>query len=676
MNIFDPLLKYRLSAGMMLLLSFLLALSAHHYYGQKVYESMVEFSVCDTCVKDSANPVMECKYSLPANMIPRDIKAGRLFNAASGLLIKFAKCVLMIVLLRTFIPNDLVNIIVLFMFAAAGGHINPPSYSLFINQPSAYDFRDLSGIFVIASLIGILRRKLFLAGVLSACLFLIHLKVGISWMILVSLNMFVFFVLKKKNIKISVKDMAALMLPFVFVAAVYSLKSFIGAFVKSNAAHFPLYMQMLKMEPDDYYFIYRLQTDRLLLCLMLCAGAANVFFYHLFIKDRLSDRHKGLFSHPLTVFTLVVYILFGISIALELAAKYIPTAMFFSIAALRIWSLIFLFGFISAALAGIFASLSLGLAVDELRIKITPQGAAKALAFILIFAPVAAFFMPSGESKDAEYGLGMYKGLLNGGKLAAMELYKKENDWVYSEEGPALMPVTKDRIRSIEGVFSRINWEIASGNEKKAKYLFSQVGNEAGDVDTLYFRCLAENARANLMSMKGNIWGAFKYYYKDSAFSRILFVGKDETPDNRPRNIPIKAYEEAVNWIRDNMPVDARFINAPHIDNFSIFTGRDAFFMQAKHEGHMSSASAKYAEIFLKRMHDALGIISFDILGIVSSNMDFPMVRNAFLSLNKEDFIRLKNEYPVYGYIFTEACHRLGFPKIFSNEYFAVYKIK
>ena len=131
-----------------------------------------------------------------------------------------------------------------------------------------------------------------------------------------------------------------------------------------------------------------------------------------------------------------------------------------------------------------------------------------------------------------------------------------------------------------------------------------------------------------------------------------------------------------MNWIRHNTKHEAFFLNAPHIGNFLINTKRNSFFLPGKYGSDSTPYNPKWAEEYILRQHDILGITIFDLPGFIHGNVRTAQMRYAFLKLDDRRIQEIRKSYPSMDYIFTEIGHTLPYNIVFSNKYFVIYQME
>jgi len=680
-SIFCPGRALRCSLGFVLIVLLLLSFCAHHFYGQKQCDEAGELSIYDIMTQDYQHPLKNfVTYVWSTQGVPLELKVNPWFNFFVGLSLKFLKLILLFFLLRMLIRNDMTVLITVMSLIFFGKFINESKIALLVNHATYYNFRDLAALLAIASLLFLFKRRWFLAGITCGIIFLVHAKIGIRWTILMGSTLFACQWAKEEDLRKRMKLYVKFFLPFVLICAAYSFFSYIHAFLDTNASSFPLYTFMLKFEPDDYLFITKFSVFSAYKknIALLLLGALNLFLYHVWIKKHTQDTGKGILFHPLTLVTVIFYGFFVLSVVLEYFLTQLSGGFSFIVYALKLWSLYRLFVFVFAIIAGITFSLSLWALEKRGILRLSYGFVKKAMVALLMVFMVITFFMHENNKEATVYGKAMYKDLFASAPFDVLDFLGRDFQLIYLEDDPVVVFLPSEKLDTLMKETSHIHRLLMQGDRQQAQELFKRFESQAQDIDSKYFDVLRINTLATLESFKGKIWSAYNLYcqvsqYKNTPFLPIQELSLARAPVSK---IPFKDFREAMLWIRKNMPQDAAFLNAPHIDYFSLCAHRDSFFMNAEHEGQIASANVAYAKIYQERLYDVVGLSFFDIPGITYSFLSVPRIRYAFLALTAQDFRRIHAKYPDYNYIFTEVSHELEFPLVYKNKYFAIYKLE
>ena len=138
--------------------------------------------------------------------------------------------------------------------------------------------------------------------------------------------------------------------------------------------------------------------------------------------------------------------------------------------------------------------------------------------------------------------------------------------------------------------------------------------------------------------------------------------------------VPFQDFYDVSQWVSKNTPVDRGVIAPPYIERFSNYSRRVDFY-DLKREGHMMYMIKEYYPIALHRLQVLAGPYAPIIEPGVRTGLFGMRGRAHFLSLQQEDFLRIRESYPHYDYLVTENQTLLGFPKLYSNASFAVYGV-
>jgi hypothetical protein len=139
-------------------------------------------------------------------------------------------------------------------------------------------------------------------------------------------------------------------------------------------------------------------------------------------------------------------------------------------------------------------------------------------------------------------------------------------------------------------------------------------------------------------------------------------------------NIPFQDFYNVSQWINKNTPIDRGIIAPPYINKASVYTKRVDFW-DNKRDNHVMSQVKEYYPISMHRLESLAGPYALKLAPGIRNGQIGLRGRAYFLSLKKEDLIKIKNSYPYYDYLITENSSLLGYPMLYSNSSFAVYDI-
>ena len=138
--------------------------------------------------------------------------------------------------------------------------------------------------------------------------------------------------------------------------------------------------------------------------------------------------------------------------------------------------------------------------------------------------------------------------------------------------------------------------------------------------------------------------------------------------------IPFKDFYDISQWIRQNTPADRGVITPPYISKFDLYSRRVSFW-DGKRDGHLMYETKWYYPIGLHRMRALAGPYGVNIEPGIRHNMIGLRGRAYFLSLRREDLLKIRGSYPHYDYLVTENQALSGFRMLYSNASLAIYDI-
>ena len=171
-----------------------------------------------------------------------------------------------------------------------------------------------------------------------------------------------------------------------------------------------------------------------------------------------------------------------------------------------------------------------------------------------------------------------------------------------------------------------------------------------------------EKTFINNISKKSNIW---QIYYENR------FVDKEKV--NRKYN-NFKVYKKLLTSIRQNIPKNSKIIIPPYLGSLRDTLENYTIFFQEKHDGNLMFGSKKIFDIFYKRM--SMLKINYKSIPTEGSRLNYSYMRKNYLSLNENDFLEIKKNYPNYNYIITENTHDLNLELIHDDSYYKIYKLR
>jgi hypothetical protein len=144
---------------------------------------------------------------------------------------------------------------------------------------------------------------------------------------------------------------------------------------------------------------------------------------------------------------------------------------------------------------------------------------------------------------------------------------------------------------------------------------------------------------------------------------------------NRSIQISNKDYLDVTDWIKLNLPINQGVIQPPYLSQFTMLSQRIGFW-DGKVDQHYMYMLKGYHRAGFHRLRSVAGPDSMTLeANSVRHGAIGPGSRAYFLSLVKQDIIKIRKNYPEYSYFLTENHNLLGFPKIYTNPSLSLYDI-
>lgn len=154
-----------------------------------------------------------------------------------------------------------------------------------------------------------------------------------------------------------------------------------------------------------------------------------------------------------------------------------------------------------------------------------------------------------------------------------------------------------------------------------------------------------------------------------------FFADEDKYDDLTALGIAPHYFLSAAEWIKKNVPADDKLFTPPYLKE-AILSDHQ-WFLSEKMNGNFMFYSRKYSSVYLERFQDLLGISYDDFpTPVFEGGEPYRIIRQRYLRLTEDDFIRLNAKYPDYTHILTESSHKLDFPVLYENMKFILYKIE
>jgi len=135
-----------------------------------------------------------------------------------------------------------------------------------------------------------------------------------------------------------------------------------------------------------------------------------------------------------------------------------------------------------------------------------------------------------------------------------------------------------------------------------------------------------------------------------------------------------EVYKKLLKSIRQNIPKNSKIIIPPYLGSLRDTLENYTIFFQEKHDGNLMFGSKKIFDIYYKRMN--MLNIDYKAMPTEGSRLNYSYIRKNYLSLNENDFTKIKRNYPNYNYIITESTHNLNLELIHDDSYYKIYKLR
>jgi hypothetical protein len=133
-----------------------------------------------------------------------------------------------------------------------------------------------------------------------------------------------------------------------------------------------------------------------------------------------------------------------------------------------------------------------------------------------------------------------------------------------------------------------------------------------------------------------------------------------------------RALKELVLAIKKNVDLQSGIIMPPYMQKLRDLLVEYDLFFQEKHDGNLMMGSREFATILLDRMRTLLGVTYGHIPG-KSTGLSYTLIRQKYLSIDKEMLADLKKKYPSYNVFVTESSHNLDLKILYKDEFYKIY---
>jgi hypothetical protein len=271
--------------------------------------------------------------------------------------------------------------------------------------------------------------------------------------------------------------------------------------------------------------------------------------------------------------------------------------------------------------------------------------------------------------------------------------------FVDKKDGSIFKKMDRDELQSINWSYTQICTEDTALYEKTISRLWKHVAEEKEEkfykqlqiLENIFDRTLKpvkieeiNNPDVKNMQILYNL----KSHHYRLGLQELLEVDRDgddssyswncdETGPGLHRRfvkIPFKDFYDISQWTRQNTPADRGVIAPPYFSKFDLYSQRVSFW-DGKRDGHLMYVNKGYYPIGLHRLRALVGPYGLNIEPGFRYNMVGLRGRAYFLSLRREDLLKIRRSYPHYDYLVTENQALSGLRMLYSNASFAIYDI-
>lgn len=723
--------NFRFSPATVALICFFSSVIALHIWGLMPYNQLDPFVYLYELgqAKGMNHPQFQYLAKMPIyNLFSLDILTLPVFNFFVGLLVKFLKTLFGILIVRFFIKNDLIVILFLLVLTV-GLYIEPSSFQFTIKHPTYFHFRETGSLLILLAIWCALNRKWFFSGSFFGICLLVHPGIGLLTPLLVAPML---ILSKSTNPLFSyehrLKSLSKIAVPFLFFFFIAFTTSGYSTSLGTGLVNFPIQLFSLKFYPDDYFLVDRIATSseyligfsqnkfilslgivtvfliyfltlkssiensyglsttlilliflflityyvRTSIYLLVFLGFVNIFIFRSFrITDENDDSIKNYLRNPLVVFTGTTIFYFFISLIIESRYGGLITGLAPVYYGIDLWFGLYFNTLIATFLLTlVIAQILVFLEERILRKPISKRKITLITLFFFLGAAIISFWTSDTRQKNSVTGEEIYLSLVNPSdkefihRQSPLENIYEENR--YLEEG------SSKSFNTIRQEIIDLNYEILF---KRDEYTLPKLEDlEIGN--SRYLSRLKANALGNYYAASGQMWKSHAFFKKANDSVGVFNstpILKDNLEIDFPLKISYETYMNALDWIRKEISDGELILNAPHF-RMANFIASKNFFFQIDSSFLSATLSYQWAEKFLVRQRNILGITILDVPGFKKTSETHEF-RYAFLSLTDNDLIRILDLYPEIKYIFTEKNHNLNLPVLFVNDNFVVYEL-
>jgi hypothetical protein len=534
-----------------------------------------------------------------------------------------------------------------------------------------YSIRVLVVPLSVFSLIFMINRHFFVGGLLVGLATFFHIKFGFRFfgLLFFSLLLWKFWGSKRlewpqKNL--TWKNISAFVISWggMFVityAQILSGSRFLDTFDLPQSQTFISQLALLiKNEPDDYMIAYYFRDNRPFIGFLMMAASIWLFCESII---RLSPRDQiKKFAVFCEIATLGALVFFGAGFLFEsVLINWLPVSVSHPIMITRFWDLIWvvLLGFWITFFPAI--TLFIG---KILTIFYKPTSSIGNCFFhlamiVFLFLNTTIFLLnkdgkiikePQRKSEEVPFFKARYVQICDPVTLEYNKAYRDAINSLKAKNHKRF----RESVFRMDTIFNefKVNFNKPPFKNPDSAYLIAINQSQNGSFAELINLSITQNKEI--------------YWWNCS----------NSEPGIHDRSIQIsnKDYVDATGWIKFNLPINQGVIQPPYLPQFTMFSQRIGFW-DGKVDQHVMYLLKEYYGTGLHRLRSVAGPDSLTLEAGVQNGIIGPGSRKYFLSLVKQDIIKIRQNYPEYSYLLTENHRLLGYSKIYSNSSLALYDV-
>jgi hypothetical protein len=136
----------------------------------------------------------------------------------------------------------------------------------------------------------------------------------------------------------------------------------------------------------------------------------------------------------------------------------------------------------------------------------------------------------------------------------------------------------------------------------------------------------------------------------------------------------LESFVELVDSVREAIPEGEGLYVPLHMRHFRDALPRHPIYLQEHPDGNLMVVSRAISRFWLERMDDLIGH-TYEDMPSKDSGLIYTALRKAYLDIDGQKLMELRQKYPAYRYFITEKGHSLDFQAAIRTSAFVVYDL-